>query len=311
MNKLTDKLRGSFFIWYFVTVTTNTESSGQSTRSLSRRVVNLLRGCRNLAYLSLGPFDYASRLVNGKTDFPPLHLRRYVGPLRTFEASGSEFLAYLKLLVEMQPGDRILDIGCGCGLMALYLKDYLDGSGSYAGVDLHSPSIRWCNDHIRATHPNFVFEHTDIKSLAYNPQGAHSADVFQFPFESNSFDVILLKSVFTHMRPAEIKNYLREVARMLKDNGRCLATFFLLNESQRLLATEDRNTLKFNFGDDEWRYVYENSPESASAYDENYILGALAEQGLKLKKLIIYGHWSGRENGLSFQDMLVIEKAGS
>ena len=132
---------------------------------------------------------------------------------------------------------------------------------------------------------------------------------FTFPYDSESFDVVLLKSVFTHMRPAEVANYLREVARILKGNGRCLATFFLLNQQQRNLAAEDRNVLKFSFGTDEWRYVYEHSPESASAYDEDYILNLLEKHGLKPIAPIYYGQWSGRKDGLSFQDMLVIERA--
>ena len=59
----------------------------------------------------------------------------------------------------------------------------------------------------------------------------------------------------------------------------------------------------------EWRYVYEHSPESASAYDEDYILNLLEKHGLKPIAPIYYGQWSGRKDGLSFQDMLVIERA--
>lgn len=289
-------------------MSTNTRASPSPKQTLSRPLVNVLRACRQFAYLSLTPFDYVSRVVNGKADFPPLHLRRYVGPLRTFEASGAEFLSYLRLLVEMQPSERLLDIGCGCGLMALYLKDSVDAQGSYVGVDLHRPSINWCRSHIGSEHQNFQFEHIDVKSLAYNSEGEHSAESFVFPYDSHSFDVVLLKSVFTHMRPAEVENYLREVARLLKENGRCLATFFLLNQEQKALAAAERDVLKFSFGTDEWRYVYEHSPESASAYDESYILSLLAKHGLRLRAPIYYGHWSGRKAGLSFQDLLLIEK---
>jgi ubiquinone/menaquinone biosynthesis C-methylase UbiE len=229
--------------------------------------------------------------------------------LRTFEASGAEFISYLRLLVEMQPGERMLDIGCGCGLMALYLKDYFDEEGGYAGVDLHRPSIKWCRSHIGHECRNFQFEHIDVKSLAYNPQGERQGESFVFPFDSHSFDVVLLKSVFTHMRPAEVENYLREVARLLKEKGRCLATFFLLNQEQKALAAEGRNVLTFGFGTEDWRYVYEHSPESASAYDESYILNLLAKHGLRLRAPVHYGHWSGRMAGLSFQDILIIERA--
>lgn len=287
-------------------MSTNTGASQSS--KLSRPLVNFLRACRGFAYFSLAPFDYALRLVNGKADFPPLHLRRHVGPLRTFEASGAEFMSYLRLLIRMQPSERMLDIGCGCGLMALHLKDYLDKHGSYVGVDLHRPSIKWCRSHLGSEHQNFQFKHIDVKSLAYNPQGERKGESFVFPYDSHSFDVVLLKSVFTHMRPAEVENYLREVARLLKDNGRCLATFFLLNHEQKALVAKNRNALKFNFGTEEWRYVYEHSPESASAYDESYILSLLGRHGLRLRAPIYYGHWSGREAGLSFQDMLIIER---
>jgi cyclopropane fatty-acyl-phospholipid synthase-like methyltransferase len=66
--------------------------------------------------------------------------------------------------------------------------------------------------------------------------------------------VILLKSVFTHLRPAEVENYLKEVARLLKADGRCLAPFFLLNQEQELLAAKASNTPKFSYGDRQWRY---------------------------------------------------------
>ena len=289
---------------------TSVNRSTQATKQkYSRPLVNFLRASRNFAYILLTPFDYACRRINGKADFPPLHLRRHVGPLRTFEASGAEFTSYLQLLVGLQPGEHILDVGCGCGLMALYLKEYLDEQGSYVGVDLHGPSINWCRRHIGSEHRNLEFEHIDVQSFAYNPRGELKGEGFTFPYDSESFDVVLLKSVFTHMRPAEVENYLGEVARMLKGKGRCLATFFLLNQEQRNLAEEDRNVLKFSFGTEEWRYVYEHSPESASAHDEDYILNLLEKHGLKLSAPIYYGQWSGRKDGLSFQDMLVIERA--
>ena len=287
----------------------STSTIRSAKQKLPRLLINILRAGRDFAYLTLTPFDDLSRRLNGKAEFPPLHLRRHVGPLRTFEASGAEFMCYLRLLVGMKPGERILDIGCGCGLIPLYLKEYLDEQGSYIGIDLHHPSIKWCRRRITSKAPNFRFDYLDVKSLAYNPNGKLTAESLNFPYDSYSFDIVLLKSVFTHMRPTEVENYLREIARLLNETGRCLATFFLLNEEQKRLAAEGLNTLKFNFGEERWRYVYEHSPESACAYDENYILGLLRKHGLRLREPIYYGRWSGRASGLSFQDILIIERA--
>lgn len=279
-----------------------------SRQLLPRHTINILRSFRHYAYLALLPFDYFSRVVNGKSDFPPLHLRRYVGPLRTFEASGSEFMVYLQLLAGLQRHESLLEIGCGCGLMALSLKDYLDESGRYAGIDIHRPSIKWCEKNFGEQNPNFRFAHIDVKSLAYNPKGAHRAEDNTLPFESHTFDVILLKSVFTHMRPLEVENYLAEVSRLLKSGGRCLVTFFLLNDEQARLGGAGRQELQFNFGEGVWRYLYEHSAESAVAYEESFVRGVLRKYGLILQEPIYYGRWTGRTDGLSFQDMLVLRK---
>jgi len=218
-------------------------------------------------------------------------------------------MGHLELLAGLRPDEHILDIGCGCGQMALRLENYLDENGSYAGVDIHRPSIRWCQKNIGSRRRNFRFTHIDVRNLAYNPGGTHGAEAYRFPFDDGSFDVILLKSVFTHMRPPEVDNYLREVARLLSSKGRCLATFFLLNDEQATLARAGRNTLQFAFGEGVWRYRYEHSPESAVAYDETYVMELLDKHSLKLKAPVYYGHYSGRTNALSFQDVLVLEKS--
>lgn len=275
---------------------------------LPEGVIRTLRAARNAAYVALNPLDYLGRLISGKADFPPLSLRRYVGAARTFESSGAEFLAYLRLLSGLRPDENVLDVGCGCGLMALYLRDYLDLSARYVGLDIYKPAVCWCQRHIGGRHKNFTFIHANIHNQAYNPHGRESAAQYEFPFEDGSFDVILLKSVFTHLRPVETTRYLQEIARLLSPGGRCLATFFLLNERQAKLAALGRSTLNLAFGEGAYRYVHKECPESAIAYDEGFVLDELREHELRLARPIAYGNWSGFQEGLSYQDILILER---
>jgi SAM-dependent methyltransferase len=268
---------------------------------------HIYRAVRETAYKAIEPLDFLVRVINGKKDFPPVYLRRYVGPLREFEKSGAEFLAYLKLLCYLQSDEKILDIGSGCGLMALYLLDHLGKEGTYDGVEIHKPSVTWCEKHITKNHHQFIFTHIDVKNSLYNPDGQYEAQEFAFPFPDGLFDVILLKSVFTHMRPAETENYLKEISRLLSEKGRCLATFFLLNPRQEELAQNGLNTLEFKFGDETWRYMRKSSPESAIAYNEVSLINIITRYSLNVKKKI-YGTWSGLHDGLSYQDILILEK---
>jgi SAM-dependent methyltransferase len=281
----------------------------KGVESLPAGAFRLLRACRAAGLAALGPLDWAARALNGRRDFPPLRLRRYVGPLRSFESSGAEFMSYCRLLLELRPDERLLDVGCGCGLMALQLKEYLDERGRYRGVDIHAPSVEWCRRHVTPGHPNFEFERIDVRSEAYNPRGRHAADEYAFPYPDASFDAVLLKSVFTHLRPGAVENYLREVARLLAPGGRALATFFLLNERQEALRGEGLNRIDFKYGEGVWRHAYRESPESAVAYREEFVLGLIERHGLALRRPVVYGSWSGFREGLSFQDMLLLERA--
>lgn len=217
-------------------------------------------------------------------------------------------MAYLQLLGKLQPSESVLDIGCGCGLMALHLADYLGAEGRYIGVDIHRPSISWCRSHISAKYPNFTFALMDVRSRAYNPRGRYPAEDYSFEFEERKFDLVVLKSVFTHMRPAEVDNYIGEVSRLLSDDGRCLMTFFLLNGGQAELAGRGLNRLDFKHGEGVWRHVYKNSPESAIAFDEKHVLELLRTHQLELVEPVLYGTWAGRVDGLSYQDMLLVRK---
>lgn len=256
----------------------------------------------------LGIFtDFFKRAIRGELHLPPWWLRDVGGA--DFEATGQEFLRLFIQLGSLQPDERILEIGCGSGRMALPLTGYVSPEGSYVGMDITGESIIWCQRNITRRYPNFQFLHSDLYNKRYNPNGCYLASDYTFPFEDESFDFIFLTSVFTHMLPEDVENYLREIPRLLRCEGRSLITFFLLNETQRGLASQGRSDIDFKYGTGPYRMRSEAVPESAIAYDEAFLRRLAADCGLEIREPVRYGTWSGRDDGLSYQDIVLVRRS--
>jgi SAM-dependent methyltransferase len=258
---------------------------------------------------TLGPLDRLDLIINGKRDVPPLHLRWDVGPLYGFESSGAEFRVYLKLFGGMKEGTRMLDIGCGCGQTALAIRNDLGSNGEYVGCDISGPSISWCTRRIARHDRRFTFYHMDIHNGRYNPHGTISARGFHFPQDWGTFDLILLKSVFTHMRRDEVTNYLNQLRALLRQDGKCLATFFLVNDKTRALHHAGKAEIPFLPGGDGASYADPDLPESIVAYEDNDVRNMIRKAGLHLSQPVRYGTWSGQADGLSHQDILLLSRS--
>lgn len=250
--------------------------------------------------------DWCIRVATGKHHLPPARLRD-VGD-GDFEATGREFLNYFVQFCNLKPTARVLEIGCGIGRIVLPLTAHLRGDGSYVGMDVHAASIRWCQRHITPKHSNFQFDHVDLLNQRYNPKGRAQDKDYRFPYADQSFDFIFLISVFTHLLPAGMANYLREMQRLLADDGQVFMTFFLLNERQNSLARQGYNAIDFKYGNDVFRMREADLPESAVAYNEEYLFGLLDVCGFAVRRPILYGTWAGCAEGLSFQDIIIATK---
>ena len=133
-----------------------------------------------------------------------------------FSQLGHKWVETFKLIADLKPDDTVLDVGCGPGRMALALAPYLEEKGRYEGFDIKPKDIAWCKREIEPRWSKSKFQLVDIKNEHYNPNGTISADKFKFPYKDNTFDFVFLTSVFTHLLPADLSNYLREVSRVLK-----------------------------------------------------------------------------------------------
>jgi len=248
-----------------------------------------------------------SRLAEDRSLPSPPPALRFCGD-GDFAAIGAEFLSHFIKHAGLSPHERVLDIGCGIGRMAVPLTQYLKAGGSYDGVDVVASGINWCRRTITPAYPAFQFHHIDLLHPLYNPSGTRAMLGTALPFPDASFDFISLVSVLTHLGRAEIAFYAQEIARLLAPGGRCFFTAFMMNPPARAALRAGGGKLPFD--PDRPGPLYEAHPEAplaAVAFDEDTLLELFLRVGLHRTRQAIYGHWSGRPSPV-FQDINVLER---
>ena len=206
----------------------------------------------------------------------------------------------------LQQDDSVLDLGCGIGRTALALVGFLSDQGSYHGIDVIKFAVQWCTEHIASKRSNFSFSHADIYSAVYNARGRLLAKDYRLPLEDKSVSFVLATSLFTHLLPDSVENYLAEIGRVMKKDGRCLSSWFLLDNANHL--TQAHRTIQFNhiFSNHAQTSLY--APEQAVAYKVDYLNALFARLGLCTDG-IYYGGWSGKQPTIdSGQDIIVLQK---
>src|SRR5713226_5520550 len=114
-------------------------------------------------------------------------------------------------LASIQPGEQVLDVGCGTGTLAMEVARRVGRAGCVAGVDPGTQQIaRARSKAARRTLP-IDFQIGVIEQLAFPDQ---------------TFDVVL-STLMMHHLPAPLKRQgLAEIARVLKPGGRLVIADF-------------------------------------------------------------------------------------
>ena len=127
------------------------------------------------------------------------------------------FTRYARDLIErarpIGPSARILDLGCGTGIVGRQLRERLGGAARIAGLDLHAGMLAVARD--RA--PDVDWREGDATAM---------------PFEDHGFDLVLCQQMlqFVPDRAAAV----REVRRVLAPGGRFLASAWRAADEQPL-----------------------------------------------------------------------------
>jgi ubiquinone/menaquinone biosynthesis C-methylase UbiE len=106
----------------------------------------------------------------------------------------------------LKPGERVLDVGCGTGVLTRVAAEMVGASGQALGIDPAPRMIAVAR-----------------KNAAGNSQAEFRiAAIERLPFESGSFDVAVASLMLHHLPPDLKLGGLREVYRVLKPGGRLI-----------------------------------------------------------------------------------------
>ena len=259
---------------------------------------------RRICYFPIDCFD---RLTGRRDKLTPPKGLIFVGS-GDFRKQGDHLLDLLKQYGGITPQSRILDVGCGIGRLAVPLTRFLDKNGRYEGFDIVKNGIDWCNKHIAKDFPRFHFMHIDLKNDLYNLKTECKASQFVFPYPDNTFDCVVLTSVFTHMLPDDVDNYLAQISRVLVPGGKMVATFFLINEDIGNNMQKGKSYFNFSHKHDGYALLEEKVREANVAFDVEAIEQMINRNRLHITG-IYYGDWSRTvSSSPDFQDLIVMEK---
>ena len=122
-------------------------------------------------------------------------------------------------LAAIQPGNQVLEAGCGLGLLAFRAAELAGQHGSVVGCDPNAACIAWCRrqaDRRAVAVPRFV-----------------CADARALPFPSATFDAAVLRCVLAFVPQKRL--LLEELRRVLRPGGR-LALYERINRANTRLC---------------------------------------------------------------------------
>lgn len=170
----------------------------------------------------------------GQTDMPALH--------------------HLLQLLDIRPGERVLDLGCGAGVIAEYIAEKTDAE--VTGLDYAAPAIEEAQQRTRGQNGKLSFMYGDLNALELPEQ---------------SFDVVI--SLDTLYWVADLTKTMSDVARLLKPGGR-MGIFMMDDVPEGRTADEfgaDETWLGQSLAELGIQYeAYDYTRQHAAFWDRNY-----------------------------------------
>lgn len=127
------------------------------------------------------------------------------GPDMTLEQAQADKKAHIAAKLDLKPGQRVLDIGCGWGGMALYL--HRTTGVEVLGITLSEEQLKKARERAKqeGVADKVKFELIDYRDLAAR--------------DSGGFDRIVSVGMFEHVGTPQFRTFFRSCANLMTDDG--------------------------------------------------------------------------------------------
>ncbi len=178
----------------------------------------------------------------------------------------------------------ILDWGCGSGRVIRHLPNLIDKSSSIYGTDYNEKYVKWCRENI---------QRVTIKQNSLSPP---------LPFGTSFFDAIYGISIFTHLSKQMHFEWMKELGRVIKNNGVVMLTTHG-NSFEEKLSKKERQL--FNEGElIEHSYKIEGNRLYASYQSPLFFKDLCMDNGFDILE-----HVAGKtKNNKPQQDVWILRK---
>ena len=244
--------------------------------------------------------------VPSEVPLPPYHFRN--SDDASYVPSALTHIRRIVADVGISPRDTVLDIGCAAGRLALPLIQLLDPAqgGGYLGIDVKLGAIEWAQANITRRFPHIRFQHLDARSGTVNPTGGIGQSEVCLPAGTDTVDLVIVSSVFTHMLEEGIRRYVSEIARCLKPGGTFYLTAFLFDTATWTVNPKRSPVWNFKHRMGGVAVHDPGRPEYAVALFEDLIFPIADQSGLSLLSVHKDAYGVGGDGG---QDILYFRKA--
>ena len=116
---------------------------------------------------------------------------------------GTDFRRLLLRHANIQPGQQVLDLGCGTGIMTIALRQSVPGA-QVTGLDADEQALKIARGEAERAGANIQWDH---------------ALAFDLPYPDNAFDVVMSSFMIHHLTAADKLRAFREVHRVRRPHG--------------------------------------------------------------------------------------------